>query len=141
MIFFTSFYASVLTLIYVFLALRVMRHRTIKDISLGTGGDPELERMIRVHANFAEYVPLALILMIALELQFADQIVLHGIGILLIVARSVHAYGLSQVNDTRNFRLWGMRLTIFMMVVSSLLNFGYIAARIYLTQDAILQYD
>ena len=52
------FYASLLAALYFFLSLRVIRMRRRERIALGDGENARLERAIRVHANFAEYVPL-----------------------------------------------------------------------------------
>ena len=54
-------------------------------VPLGEGTSEDLRRRLRAHANFAEYVPLALILMALLELQGAGGIVLNIIGVLLLV--------------------------------------------------------
>ena len=43
------------------------RHRTRRSAS-ATASDTELQRKIRVHGNFIEYVPLALLLLALLEI-------------------------------------------------------------------------
>ncbi len=62
----TPFFAAVLALFYVFLSLKVVRQRLSKGIKLGTGSEQGLEEAMRIHANFSEYVPLALLLMLSL---------------------------------------------------------------------------
>jgi len=52
-------YAAAFAFIYIVLSTRVIRARWQVKVALGTRGDVRLERKIRVHANFAEYVPLA----------------------------------------------------------------------------------
>ena len=59
----TAFYAALLAPLFVVLSVRVILFRRGSGSTLGDGGDPVLLRRIRVQANFAEYVPLALILM------------------------------------------------------------------------------
>jgi uncharacterized membrane protein YecN with MAPEG domain len=61
-------YAALLALIFAVLATRVIRRRRVARVSLGDGGDLQLLRRQRAHANLAECVPLALILMICAEL-------------------------------------------------------------------------
>ena len=80
----TPLYAGLLTLLFVLLSLRVVQVRQV-GISLGDGGDPKMLRVIRGHANFAEYVPLALLMMVILELSRYSSYVLHAIGIALIL--------------------------------------------------------
>jgi uncharacterized protein len=65
-------------------------------IALGDGENARLERAIRVHANFAEYVPLALLLAAFVELQQSSPLMIHLISLALITGRVVHAYGVSQ---------------------------------------------
>jgi len=62
-------YAAVLVLIFVLLSVRVIQMRASAKIGLGHGNNPVMERRIRVHGNFAEYVPLALLLLLCMELQ------------------------------------------------------------------------
>ena len=67
----TPIFAGGLTLLYVYLAVRVITTRRTVRIGLGDGGDAEMLRCIRVHANFAEYVPIGLLLMAMAELLSA----------------------------------------------------------------------
>ena len=52
--------ASLHVLLYLVLTVRVVLHRNVHKIGIGTGGDEVLSRKVRVHANFVEYVPLGL---------------------------------------------------------------------------------
>ena len=64
--FVTPLYAGLLTLWFTLLSVRVMNLRR-RGIAFGDGGDIGVTRIIRAQANFAEYVPLALLLMGFLE--------------------------------------------------------------------------
>ena len=64
----TAVFASILALMFIKLSLGVIALRRKNKVSLGAGGVDELERAMRAHGNFAEYVPLGLFLMGALEL-------------------------------------------------------------------------
>ncbi len=55
-------YAALLALLFVLLSIRTIRTRHSRKVALGHGDDPAMLRAMRVHANFAEYVPLALLL-------------------------------------------------------------------------------
>ena len=81
----TGLYAALLALLYAALALRVVRLRIALKQPLGDGGHARLQRAVRVHAHFAEYVPLALLLLLLLELARLPAALLHGYGLLLLV--------------------------------------------------------
>lgn len=104
----TALYASLLALIFLALSIRVIGFRRVVRIGLGDGGDSALLRRVRVHANFAEYVPLCLILIGLAESLRAPPILLHGLGGLLLAARISHAYGVSRQPETFAWRVSGM---------------------------------
>jgi uncharacterized membrane protein YecN with MAPEG domain len=118
----TPIYAGLFALFFVFLSLRVIRMRRVARVSLGDGGDQELQRRARVHANFAEYVPLALILMALAELQGQPGWTIHLIGALLLAGRAAHAYGVSQTPQILKLRAAGMVTTIAAIVTGALAN-------------------
>ena len=113
-------YAAVLVLIYVGLSMRVIRGRRSYRIGFGAGASVDLERRIRVHGNFAEYVPLAVILLAFMELQGRPGWLLHLCGLVLIAARVAHALGIS--HETENFRLRviGVVATFAVLIVAAL---------------------
>jgi uncharacterized membrane protein YecN with MAPEG domain len=90
-------------------------------IYLGDGGDQALLRVIRGHANFAEYVPLALLLMGMLELSRFSIYVLHALGIVLLVARLLHGYALSFTDHFAFGRFWGAALTFAVLTIEAVL--------------------
>jgi uncharacterized protein len=59
----TAIYTSVLALLILALAINVTRHRAKLKVGLGDGGNPQMLRMIRLHANAVEYAPIGLLLM------------------------------------------------------------------------------
>ena len=111
-------YAAVLALAYVVLAGRVIAVRRTARVSLGSGGDKDLEQRIRVHGNFAEYVPLALIVIAFVEAQGAPVWYVHALSLLLVAARAAHAYGLS--TGTLRLRVLGVIGTFAVLVGASL---------------------
>ncbi len=116
----TPLYAGLLALLFIALGLRVVQLRQ-KGISLGDGGDPSMLRVIRGHANFAEYVPLALLLMGILELGRTSIYLLHALGITLLVSRVLHGYALSYTTKFRFGRVWGATLTFVVLAVAGVL--------------------
>ncbi|MEQ8194887.1 MAG: MAPEG family protein [Rhodospirillales bacterium] len=103
----TALYAGMLGLMLVALGLMVVRQRYRARVGLFDGGDLQLGRAIRVHGNFCEYLPFALILMAAVEINGAPDWALHGIGVVLIVARLLHAYGLWRSDGPSSARFAG----------------------------------
>jgi uncharacterized protein len=90
----TALYAGILGLMAVAIASIPGLMRTKLNISVGDGGNAALLLGMRRHGNFAEWVPLALILIALLELNGVPKLAVHGFGIVLVVSRALHAYGL-----------------------------------------------
>ena len=65
----TALYAGILSLIMVALAVNVTIHRAKLRVPMGDGGNPIMLRMIRLHGNAVEYLPLALLLMAIYEIN------------------------------------------------------------------------
>ena len=61
-----GFYAALNALILLILSMRVVQARFRTGTPIGDGGKPEMAAPLRAHANSAEYVPIALILLWAL---------------------------------------------------------------------------
>jgi hypothetical protein len=117
----TAFYAALLALLFVFLSVRVIGWRREVRVELGHGDDNQLLRRMRVHANFAEYVPFTLLLMAMAESMTAPRPLIHLAGLILIAGRLIHAYGLSQTPHILRYRVWGMILTFTALCLSALL--------------------
>jgi uncharacterized membrane protein YecN with MAPEG domain len=117
----TPLYAALLTLWMLVLSMRVITWRRKARVSLGDGGNPALQRAIRGHANFAEYVPLALLLLLILELSRFSIYVIHAIGLTLLVARLLHGYALSFTAEYKFGRYWGAVLTFVVIIVEAVL--------------------
>lgn len=116
----TALYAGSLALWFLVLSYRVVGRRRA-GISLGDGGDPGMLRIVRGHANFAEYVPLALVMLGILELSGTSLIVLHGLGLALLAGRLLHGYALSFTQQFTFGRFWGTLLTYGVLVIEALL--------------------
>ena len=67
----TALLASLLGLMYVWLAVKVVMLRRYHRVSIGGAGHNDLEMAIRAHGNFSEYVPISLILLACAELNNA----------------------------------------------------------------------
>lgn len=82
--------------------------------------DGVLQRTIRAHGNFTEYVPLSLMFLIALEWMQALKGLLWMLGTLLTLARIAHAWGLIQTYGPSPGRAIGFFGTWLVYIVGSL---------------------
>jgi uncharacterized membrane protein YecN with MAPEG domain len=115
--------AGLLGLIYLALCVRVSMARRDTKVSVGDGGGgKEFEPLVvamRTQANFSEYVPLALILLGALELAGAAHFTLVVLALMLIAGRIAHPFGM--VRPAPNpYRLAGILLTWVMILLASI---------------------
>lgn len=104
-------YTALLGLVFVALSIRTLRLRRRLRVALGDGGNQLMLRAIRTHANFAEYVPLGLLLVAGTERTGAPAWLVHVTGIALLAGRLVHAFGVSKQAEVFAFRVSGMALT------------------------------
>ncbi len=107
----TLFFVGVNALISVALAFQVTRHRRRTQTSLGVGDDPSLEQAVRAHGNFVEYAPLALAMVLALEVHGAPRDFVLGLGLTLTLGRAFHAEGLIRSAGRSFGRVAGTLLT------------------------------
>lgn len=113
-------YAAALSLLFVFLSVRIIRLRRTLRIGIGHADNKQMLRAQRVHANFAEYVPLTLLLLAFVEMQNAHAILVHLLCAVFLIARCLHAYGLSQTVEDFRFRTAGMVITFTVVVISAI---------------------
>ena len=114
-------YSAVLALMYIALSARVIQIRRSAKVAIGTRGNVRLERATRVHANFAEYVPFALLLAAFVEMQSRPAWLIHLLCLVLLVGRVIHAYGVSQEHENYRLRTAGMATTFAVFAVIALL--------------------
>lgn len=116
----TPIYASLLALLFLVLSVSVIRVRRSRRIAIGDAGDAAMLRAMRVQANFAEYVPLGLIMIYLVETQLGWPVLVHGLGLGLLLGRLAHAYGVSREREDFKFRVFGMAATFTVLLVAAL---------------------
>ena len=116
----TPIYAALLAFVFVFLSVRTIRLRRKLKIGIGTGDNELMLRAMRVHSNFAEYVPFALLLALMVELTKGHEYLVHFVCMILLIGRIVHAYGVSRAGENFTFRVSGMACTFTSICVSAL---------------------
>lgn len=107
----SALYAALLGLLLVILSLRVVRLRRARRVSLGAGGDAEVERAMRVQANCAEYAPLFLVMLGFAELQGLTTWAIHALGGAFLLGRVLHFAGFRSPEAPGAARVAGTALT------------------------------
>lgn len=103
----TLIYAGLLGLLFLLLSFWVVKRRAQFRVMIGEGEALEMLAAIRAHGNFAEYVPLTLLLMALCELAGVGSLWLHLGGVLLLVGRILHAIGIQIPRAPNMPRLFG----------------------------------
>ena len=115
----TPIYVGLLGLLWIPFTLRVGLYRVKTKINLGDGDDPEMLLRMRGHGNFIESVPLALIMLLVMELVGAGDTLLHILGALLVAGRLLHYVGITELGPFA-CRPVGQVATLSVYLVSSL---------------------
>jgi hypothetical protein len=107
----TAFWAALLAPVCLWLSMRVIGLRRRLRVPIGTGGQPALERAMRAQANFAEYVPFALVLIGLAEAGGTPGWIIHPLGAALVAGRIAHGWGITREPEDFRFRVRGMMVT------------------------------
>ncbi|NVJ99453.1 MAG: MAPEG family protein [Alphaproteobacteria bacterium] len=99
--------ASFLGLLFVYLSYNVAKNRGRAKVSVGDGGDEQLQNAIRAHGNFAEYTPFALVLFGLLETAGANQILVLVLASVFVASRYAHGLTFGKFEGFNPFRYWG----------------------------------
>ena len=86
--------AALAALINLWLSIRCGRARTSAKILHGDGGDAALGRHMRAHSNFVEYTPIALVLILVLELSGQAGWLLALTALVYLLGRVLHPLGM-----------------------------------------------
>jgi uncharacterized membrane protein YecN with MAPEG domain len=105
------FYLGLNALLLIALAIHVVYVRVKLKVIFGDGGEPAMQRAIRVQGNALEYVPMVVVMMLALEMSGLNPQHLHGIGLGLTLGRLLHAVGLGRGQGTSAGRGLGTLIT------------------------------
>ncbi|MEO0368778.1 MAG: MAPEG family protein [Pseudomonadota bacterium] len=126
----TPLIAAACGLIYVVLSLRVIRIRFTERISLGHGDHKPLMKAVRTHANFAEYVPLTLLLLWFVETLTMSSNLVLVLGVIFIAARLCHVIGMENPKQYMILRQAGIVTTHGILIICSLyLIYWYLPIR------------
>lgn len=118
----TAIYASLLGILIIALALKVVQVRRKERVGLGDAEKPALQRAIRTHGNAIENIPMALILLFLLEIGHSPAWLLHLLGAMIILGRLLHASGLSRHGGTSFGRFYGALLSWITILAMAVIN-------------------
>lgn len=119
----TAFFAGLFGLLYVGLSGWVVGGRVSNDVLVGSGDD-SLQRRIRAHGNFSEFVPLALLLIAFLEAGGTKHWIVQALLVTLLIGRILHPFGMfAPKNSPQQFacRGGGILSTLIVLLISSIL--------------------
>jgi uncharacterized protein len=120
----TAAYLGILALLYAVLGLQVSRLRRGNHVLFGDGGNVKLRSAIRAHANFAEYVPIIVLMVAMLEMSGMPATPVHLLMAALLVARLLHPLGMYVGPRSLRFqicRVGGIVLTVLVLIGSAML--------------------
>ena len=119
----TALYAGLLAVLLFVLSIRVIGLRgnpAFSFIAHGKGDEELLQRAIRAHGNFTEYVPTMLILMAFLELSDASELKLHMLGGAFLLGRVMHGICMGFMRSNMPLRVGGTALTLFPLLAAAI---------------------
>lgn len=108
----TPIYAILLTLLFLTLSVRVIIARRTEKIAYGSGENTDTVALIRAQQNCAEYIPIALLLLLMAELQDVGSFWLHICGLTFTIGRYLHGYAMGFNRKFFFGRVGGTALTL-----------------------------
>ncbi len=120
----TALYAALLGAWMVALSIGVIKQRKSHQISLGDGGVGSLQMARSAQTNAMEYIPITLIMMMLAEYNGVVHLWLHLAGVVFCIGRVAHAKAI--LSATLKWRVRGMLMTFFVMVLLVILNLVYL---------------
>ncbi|ROV58910.1 hypothetical protein EGH82_16165 [Vibrio ponticus] len=120
----TALYASLLTLLMMWLAVQVIKQRRTNRVAHADGGIEGLQIARSAQGNAVDYIPITVILLALVEYNGANSLIIHGLGVLFLVGRIIHARAIL-AKDLKG-RVMGMKLTFAVMFTLVVFNFIYL---------------
>ena len=115
----TPIYTALLAVLFIVITLRIVVYRTKTNILIGDGDDIKMLQLVRGQANFVETVPIALILLVMMELNYASETWMHSLCAILLVARALHYIGLTELGPIA-CRALGFLGTLSIIAISAI---------------------
>lgn len=125
--------AGAAAIVNIWLAIRIVMVRLKAKVLIGDGGNALLTARMRAQLNYMEYTPLVLILIGLIELAKGTQTWLWAAGILYILGRIVHPFGMDKQTP---HPLRGVGILTTWIVLIGLA--GYALSIPYVTRDGTI---
>jgi hypothetical protein len=125
----TALYTSVLAFMFLVLSYNVILLRYRYNIPVGDGGNEQMQKLIQARANFVDYVPLGLIMLLILEKEAVPELMLHAMGGTIVFSRLLQGWGLSMSAGGSFGRVAGALLMHAVLIVGALACLGFFILR------------
>lgn len=115
-----SLYVGLNAILLLVLAYNVGHRRGAQhQLQPGDMGDAALTRAIRAHANFAEYAPMILLLLLMMALLGFETAWLHAYGAVFTIGRVIGAFGMMRPKHPNALRFTGNLVTGLALLVGA----------------------
>lgn len=121
-----SFYAAILSAIYIKLTIDVIKLRMNEKTPVGNEGSDALKRAVGAQNNFAQNSMWALLLLALADYAGVFALFLHLIMLAFVASRLLHAYSLTKYEPqtgSYGLRRLGMMGTFFTIGALAVINF------------------
>ncbi len=116
----SAIYAAPAALLILWLSLNVIKLRHREGVNLGDGDNAALRLAMATQSNAVEYIPIALLLLFALESNDAPLVLVHTLGVAILAGRVLHARAMLRQNLSNRVR--AMQITIWSLLLLALVN-------------------
>ncbi|MCX8956238.1 MAPEG family protein [Erwinia psidii] len=127
----SGLYVVIGALFLIAFTLQVVRLRRQYRVAHGDGGFYELQIAIRIHGNAVETIPVALLLLVMMEMNGVEIWALHLVALFFFLGRCLHCYGMR--TSTLLWRKNGMVITLLSMLVMIIVNLVFMPWDLVLT--------
>jgi len=121
----TAIFAFIFALLIFVLMSRVVSMRRKYKVGYGSSKQEPLKMAISAHSNAVENIPLALFLIMLLEIAQANQVLLIFLGSIFLLSRLIHAIGLSQSIGVSFGRTYGTIVSWLTVIIMAAVNVYY----------------
>ncbi len=125
--------AGAAAIVNLWLAIRIATLRVKSKVLIGDGGNVHLIARMRAQLNFVEYTPFVLILIALIELAEGSHTWLWATGIIYIIGRILHPFGLDK--PTANPLRGAGIMTTFIVLIGLA---GYALSITYTTRNGLV---
>lgn len=116
----TAWLAIFLSALVMYFILKIAKIRRTERIELETADNDKLRRAVRSHGNLVETAPFFLIMLAFLEMTGANSTAAVVLALTFGISRIMHPVGLSGIESTFKFRVYGMIVALTAYILTAL---------------------